>query len=128
MKTITEGDKKMSTQPVNTTMKAIRLHEFGGPDVLRYEDAPKPVAGPGEVIVRVHAVGLNPPDWYLREGMKMLPPEWRPKIDFPVILGTDVSGVVENVAGDVAAFAPDDEVYSMVRFPGVDGRAYAEYV
>jgi NADPH:quinone reductase-like Zn-dependent oxidoreductase len=38
----------------NTTMKAIRLHEFGGPDVLRYEDAPKPVAGPGEVIVRVH--------------------------------------------------------------------------
>ena len=49
-------------------MKAIRLHEFGGPDVLRYEDAPKPVAGPGEVIVRVHAVGVNPPDWYLREG------------------------------------------------------------
>jgi NADPH:quinone reductase-like Zn-dependent oxidoreductase len=114
-----EGDKKM---------KAIRLHEFGGPDVLRYEDAPKPVAGLGEVIVRVHAVGLNPPDWYLREGMKMLPPEMRPKIDFPVILGTDVSGVVENVAGDVAAFAPGDEVYSMVRFPGVDGRAYAEYV
>ena len=69
MKTTTEGDKKM---------KAIRLHEFGGPHVLRYEDAPKPVAGPGEVIVRVHAVGLNPPDWYLREGMKMLPPEWRP--------------------------------------------------
>ena len=89
-------------------MKAIRLHEFGGPDVLRYEDAPKPVAGPGEAIVRVHAVGLNPPDWYLREGMKMLPPDWRPKMDFPVILGTDVSGVVENVVGDVAAFAPGD--------------------
>ena len=48
MKTTTEGDKKM---------KAIRLHEFGGPDVLRYEDAPKPVAGPGEVIVRVHVPG-----------------------------------------------------------------------
>jgi NADPH:quinone reductase-like Zn-dependent oxidoreductase len=59
-------------------MKAIRLHEFGGPDVLRYEDAPKPTPKAGEVLIRVHAVGINPPDWYLRDGMKALPAEWRP--------------------------------------------------
>lgn len=55
-------------------MKAIRFHEFGAPGVLRYEDAPKPAVRPGEVLVRVHAAGLNPPDWYLREGYKALPP------------------------------------------------------
>jgi NADPH:quinone reductase-like Zn-dependent oxidoreductase len=60
------------------TMKAIRLHEFGGPEVLRYEEAPMPELKPGEVLVRVHAVGINPPDWYLRDGYTMLPPEWRP--------------------------------------------------
>lgn len=113
------------------TMKAIRQHEFGGPEVLRYEDAPRPELQRGEVLVRVHAVGLNPPDWYLRDGYKMLPPEWQPKIAFPLILGTDISGVVEEVADDVHDFAVGDEVYSMVRFPtGLAGgsRAYAEYV
>lgn len=113
------------------TMKAIQQHAFGGPEVLRYEDAPMPELGAGEVLVRVHAVGLNPPDWYLREGYKMLPPEWQPKVTFPVILGTDISGVVEAVSDDVTAFSPGDEVYSMVRFPsGLAGgsRAYAEYV
>ncbi len=48
-------------------MKAIRFHEFGAPHVLRYEEAPTPVTKPGEVLVRVKAAGLNPPDWYLRE-------------------------------------------------------------
>ena len=64
-------------------MKAIRIHEFGGPEVLRYEDAPLPELKAGEVLVRVHAIGLNPPDWYLREGYKMLPPEWQPQVSFP---------------------------------------------
>lgn len=50
---------------MSETMKAVRLHEFSGPDVLRYEDAPRPTLTAGEVLVRVHAVGLNPPDWYL---------------------------------------------------------------
>jgi NADPH:quinone reductase-like Zn-dependent oxidoreductase len=86
-------------------MKAIRQYEFGGPEVLRYEDAPIPVLKPGEVLIRVHAVGLNPPDWYLRDGFKSLPPEWRPQGDFPLILGTDVSGVVDAVAHDVQEFA-----------------------
>jgi len=113
------------------TMKAVQQHEFGGPDVLRYEDAPVPELQPGEVLVRVHAVGLNPPDWYLRDGYRMLPAEWQPKVSFPVILGTDISGVVEAVADDVKNFTTGDEVYAMVRFPsGLAGgsRAYAEYV
>lgn len=116
---------------VAKTMKAVRQHAFGGPDVLRYEDAPVPGLEPGEVLVRVHAVGFNPPDGYLREGYRMLPPEWQPQIGFPLILGTDVSGVVEAVADDVEGFSAGDEVYAMVRFPsGLAGgsRAYAEYV
>lgn len=113
------------------TMKAVRQHAFGGPDVLRYEDASMPEVKPGEVLVRVHAVGINPPDWYLRDGYKMLPAEWQPQVSFPLILGTDVSGVVEAVADDVEGFSAGDEVYAMVRFPsGLAGnsRAYAEWV
>lgn len=111
------------------TMKAVRIHAFGGPEVLVYEDAPKPEPKPGEVLVRVHAVGVNPPDWYLRDGYRALPPEWRPQVPFPIILGTDISGVVEAVAGDVAGFSVGDEVYSMVRFFSVgESKAYADYV
>ena len=116
-------------------MKAIRQHQFGGPEVLQHEDAPMPELKAGEVLVRVHAVGINPPDWYLRDGYRMLPPEWQPQVAFPVILGTDISGVVEaladDVANDMSGFAVGDEVYAMVRFPdglAGDSRAYAEYV
>jgi len=112
-------------------MKAVQFHRFGGPDVLQYEDAPKPQITEKDVLVRVHAVGLNPPDWYLREGFKALTPEWRPKVKFPAIAGTDISGVVEAVGDDVSGFSVGDEVYSMVRFPsGRAGgsRGYAEYV
>jgi len=111
------------------TMKAIRLHEFGGPEVLRYEEAPLPELKPGEVLVRVHAVGINPPDWYLREGYKDLPPEWQPAVSFPFILGSDISGVIEAVATDVQGFSIGDEVFGMVRFPSMgESAAYAEYV
>ncbi|WP_327137731.1 NADP-dependent oxidoreductase [Streptomyces sp. NBC_01340] len=110
------------------TMRAIRLHEHGGPEVLRYDEVPIPVPGPGEVLVRVHAVGINPPDWYLRDGLSNLPPEVRPKFDLPVIPGTDVSGVVEAVAADVEGFSVGDEVFGLLRFPSFDGQAYAEYV
>jgi len=116
---------------MSETMKAVRLHAFGRPDVLTYEDAPKPDVRPGEVLVRVRAVGLNPPDWYLRDGYRTLPPEWRPNAEFPLILGTDISGVVEATAADVEGFEVGDEFYGMVRFPeGVmtGGGAYAEYV
>jgi NADPH:quinone reductase-like Zn-dependent oxidoreductase len=110
------------------TMKAVRLHAFGGPEVLRYEEVARPGLKPGEVLVRVHAVGVNPPDWYVREGLTVMPAELRPKIDLPLIPGTDLSGVVEAVAADVEGFSVGDEVFGMVRFPGFDGNTYAEYV
>ncbi|MFI1677241.1 NADP-dependent oxidoreductase [Streptomyces sp. NPDC020607] len=116
-----------------TTMKAIRLHEFGAPEVLRYDDVPIPAPGPGEVLVRVHAVGLNPPDWYAREGMPDVPPELKPPFDLPLIPGTDVSGVVAALGPDIGAgpdrFSVGDEVIGLLRFPtALQGSAYAEYV
>lgn len=116
---------------MSEAMKAVRLHEFGGPEVLVYEDAPKPRAKAGEVLVRTHAIGVNPPDWYLREGYRMLPPAWQPAMTLPIIPGTDIAGVVETVGHGVTSFSAGDEVYAMVRFPsGLAGgsQAYAEYV
>ena len=111
------------------TMKANRLHEFGGPEVLRYEDVPMPELKQGELLVRCHAVGINPPDWYLRDGYSTLPPEWQPPVPLPAIPGSDISGVVEAVAPDVSEFAVGDAVFGMVRFPSFgESAAYAEYV
>jgi len=103
-------------------MKAIRIHEYGGPDVLRYEETPKPKAGKGELLIRVWAAGVNPVDWKIREGhLKML---LRHRL--PLILGWDVSGVVEEVGPGVQGFGPEDEVYSRPEI-GRDG-AYADYI
>lgn len=111
------------------TMKANRLHEFGGPEVLRYEDVPMPELKQGELLVCCHAVGINPPDWYLRDGYSTLPPDWRPAVPLPAIPGTDVSGVVVAVASDVRDFSVGDEVFGMLRFPSFgESAAYAEYV
>jgi NADPH:quinone reductase-like Zn-dependent oxidoreductase len=83
------------------------------------------------VLVRVHAASINPPDLYLRDGYRALPPEWRPDPTFPLILGTDVSGVVAAVGDDVSGFSVGDEVFAMARFPEdlmKGSSAYAEYV
>ncbi|WP_313626484.1 NADP-dependent oxidoreductase [Kosakonia sp.] len=112
-------------------MKAVQLHAFGGPDNLLYEDVPRPRVGNDEVLVHVQAASLNPPDWYLRDGYRALPREWWPEPTFPLILGTDISGVVAAVGKYVTGFSIGDEVYSMVRFPEkmMEGSgAYAEYV
>ncbi|MET9406354.1 NADP-dependent oxidoreductase [Streptomyces sp. NPDC002935] len=110
------------------TMRAVRLHEHGGPEVLRYDEVPIPEPGPGEVLVRVHAVGINPPDWYLRGGLTRMPGETESTVTLPVIPGTDMSGVVEAVAADVDGLAVGDEVFGLLRFPSFNGSAYAEYV
>ncbi|MFD6469229.1 NADP-dependent oxidoreductase [Streptomyces goshikiensis] len=111
------------------TMAAIRLHTFGGPEVLRYERVPVPEPGPGEVLVRVHAAGINPPDWYAREGMPDVPPELRPPFRLPLTPGTDISGVVEELGPDASGFSVGDEVIGLLRFPtALQGNAYAEYV
>jgi NADPH:quinone reductase-like Zn-dependent oxidoreductase len=94
----------------------------------RVDDVPIPEPKPGEVLVRVHAVGVNPPDWYVREGMPDVPPEVMPRPDLPLIPGTDVSGVVAAVAPGVEDLAVGDEVFGILRFPGLESSAYAEYV
>src|SRR5882724_57231 len=107
------------------TMKAIRIHNYGGPEVLKYEDAPRPEPQAGEVLIRVHAAGVNPIDWKVREGH--MRDFWPHK--FPLILGWDLSGVVEELgAGPAAAgrFKIGDEVYS-IPDPTRDG-AYADYI
>jgi len=104
------------------TMKAVRIHEYGGPEVLKYEDAPKPQAGPGEVLIRVHAASVNPVDWKVRQGylQQMM------KYKMPMIPGWDVSGVVEAAGAGAMRLKPGDEVYSRPDL-GRDG-TYAEYV
>jgi NADPH:quinone reductase-like Zn-dependent oxidoreductase len=103
-------------------MKAIRMHAYGGPEVLQYEDAPRPEAGPGEVLIRVHAAGLNPADWKRRSR----PPRTGAMPAFPVIPGWDVSGVVDGLGPGVTDYQIGDAVYGMLRFPD-PGAAYAEY-
>ena len=78
---------------MSATMKAVRMHRYGDPRVLVYEDAPRPAPGPGEILVRVHASGVNPVDWKVREGLLRGLQEHR----LPLIPGWDVSGVVEEV-------------------------------
>jgi NADPH:quinone reductase-like Zn-dependent oxidoreductase len=106
------------------TMKAARIHEYGGPEVFRYEDAPKPEARTGEVLVRVHAAGINPVDWKTRMGRGMTGGDTS---RLPLIVGWDISGVVESVGPEANKFKSGDEVFGMVRFPEI-GSAYAEYV
>lgn len=104
------------------TMKAVRIHKFGGTEALVYEDAPKPAPGPGEVLIRVGGAGINPMDWKVRAGYL----KDYIKHTLPLIPGWDVSGVVESVGGGVKAFRGGDEVYAMTD-PTRNG-AYAEYV
>lgn len=103
-------------------MKAVRIHRYGGPEVLSYEDAPKPELGPEDLLVRIHAAAVNPVDWKIREGyLKTL---LRHKL--PLILGWDFSGVVEAVGAKAQGFKRGDEVYGR---PDIqrDG-ACAEYI
>ncbi|MEJ8633393.1 MULTISPECIES: NADP-dependent oxidoreductase [Streptomyces] len=105
------------------TMRAITQDTFGGPDVLRLADVARPEPLPTEVLVRVHAAGVNPVDWKTREGGGMAGVLGEP----PFILGWDVSGVVEAVGFGVHTLEVGDEVYGMPWFPRQAG-AYAEYV
>ncbi|MGH2563623.1 MAG: NADP-dependent oxidoreductase, partial [Ginsengibacter sp.] len=103
-------------------MKAIQIHEFGGPEVLKYEDAPKPVPKADEVLIKVFATSVNPVDWKIREGHAT----GRFPIKFPLIPGWDVSGEIEEVGSDILNFRKGDEVYS--RPDPTKNGTYAEYV
>jgi NADPH:quinone reductase-like Zn-dependent oxidoreductase len=105
-----------------TTMQAVRMHEFGGPEVLKVEDVPRPDPADGEVLIRVHGAGINPIDGKVRAGLT------RGSIPhaLPLIPGWDLSGTIEWVGPHVRGFEHGDEVYTRldVRRDG----AYAEYV
>src|SRR5262245_63250079 len=90
-------------------MKAVRIHEDGGPDVLRYEDVPDPSPGPGEVLVELRAASLNHLDIWIRKGL--------PSVPKPRILGADGAGVVEALGAGVSGLEPGDPV---VLNPGIE--------
>ncbi|MGC4940849.1 NADP-dependent oxidoreductase [Kribbella sp. DT2] len=104
-------------------MRAISQDEFGGPEVLRLVELERPEPLPTEVLVRVHAAGVNPVDFKTREGSGMAGVLGKP----PFVLGWDVSGVVEQVGGGVHTLAVGDEVFGMPWFPRA-ASAYSEYV
>ena len=99
-------------------MKAVVLHEYGGPEKLKYEDFPDPVAGSVQVLVRVAATSVNPIDYKMRSGVA----KERFPVEFPGILGRDVSGVVRAVGEGVVGFAPGDKVMAFA------SKTYAELV
>ncbi|WP_461002243.1 NADP-dependent oxidoreductase [Streptomonospora sediminis] len=104
---------------LSTTMRAVSQDVHGGPEVLHEVELGVPQPGPSEVLVRVHAAGINPTDWKHRSARRFLG-------DPPYVLGWDVSGVVEAVGVGVAIFEPGDEVFGMLPYPGGAG-AFAEY-
>jgi NADPH:quinone reductase-like Zn-dependent oxidoreductase len=111
----------MATTATISTMKAVRIHSYGGPQVLIEENAPRPEPSSGEVLIEVHAAGVNPIDWKVREGYGK---GWL-KHKLPLILGWDVSGVIVELGSGVKGFKKGDEVYGKLD-TGRDG-AYAEY-
>ena len=90
-------------------MKAIVVHQYGGPEVLKYEDYPDPVAGQGEVLVRVAATSVNPIDYKRRAGLTK---DFYP-IQFPGLIGVDIAGTVVNIGPGVEGFAIGDRVFAM---------------
>ncbi|MER6202595.1 NADP-dependent oxidoreductase [Streptomyces sp. NPDC001586] len=102
-------------------MRAIVVSQWGGPEVLTETELDRPEPGLGEILVRVHAAGVNPVDWKTRESGALIP--WGP---VPMV-GWDVSGTVEAVGPGVTLYRAGDEVYGMPRFPQQAG-GYAEYV
>ena len=101
----------------NKNMQAIRVHDYGGPEVLVLEQAPRPEPKADEVLIRIKAAGVNPADWKYRSGVyKQFMP-----LQFPWTPGLDGSGTIESVGANVTAFKKGDEVYGIVT------SSYAEY-
>src|SRR4051812_29049389 len=103
-------------------MKAIRFHEFGGTEVLRFEDVERPVPGAGQVLVRVAATSFNPVDDHIRAGAlaEMLP------IALPHVPGIDLAGTVAELGADVTGLEAGDKVVAMLPLDSAGGAA--EYV
>src|SRR5256886_8245631 len=102
-------------------MKAIVAHEYGGPEVLKYEDAPRPEPKEDEILVRVIAAGVNPVDGMIRSGMFAK----NQKLTSPMILGGDIAGVVEKTGSKITKFKKGDPIYAYLSLRNNGG--YAEY-
>lgn len=111
----------MVQETARETMGAIRFSEYGPPGVLRDERVVRPVPGPGEALVRVHAAGVNPGDWQMRSGWAR--DKFGLELELPFTPGYDLSGVVEAVGPDASRFRVGDAVFGMTAAAG----AYAEY-
>ena len=98
-------------------MKAIRVHEFGDPEVLRVEEIPDPNPGPGQIMVRVQAIGINPVDAYIRSGAYHIKPS------LPYTPGNDAAGIVDSIGAGVTHVAEGDRVYTAGSITGT----YAEW-
>jgi len=103
-------------------MKAIRIHSYGGPELMQFEDAPVPACGADDLLVRVFTAGVNPIDWKMRSGAMAAQ---LPK-PFPITLGSDAAGTVTALGGAVRGFEIGDEVFFYAEF--ARGGTYAEYV
>lgn len=104
-------------------MKAIRINEFGGQDVMKLEDIERPIPAPDEILVKVYASGVNPVDWVVRNGGNEF---LRSFLKLPMTLGWDAAGIVEETGSSVTEFKKGDKVYGVPNFPGSNG-SYAEY-
>jgi NADPH2:quinone reductase len=102
-------------------MQAILAREFGGPEVLKLEDLPDPVAGPGQIRVRLHAIGVNPYETYMRAGVYAIKP------DLPYTPGADAAGVIDQVGSGVAEWKTGQRVYISGTVQGKAQGAYAQY-
>lgn len=105
-------------------MKAITYEEFGGANVLEASDLPTPEAGPGEVLVKLHAAGVNPIDWKIRNGQFECVFEHA----FPITPGWDMAGVIEALGEGAKNFTTGDKVYAYTRFAKAEVGTYAEYI
>ncbi len=103
-------------------MKAVRIHEFGGPEVMKLEEIERPVPPPDEILVKVYASGVNPVDSSVRGG-KIAALAYN--LTLPMTLGWDAAGIVEECGTDVTDFKKGDAVYGVPNFPG--NGSYAEY-
>ena len=100
-------------------MKALTINQFGGPEQLRIQEVGIPTAGPGEILVRIHAAGVNPVDYNIRNGsIKFISGK-----KFPRILGGDIAGIVEQ-SPKKSSYRPGDKVFAML---SIKGGGYAEF-
>src|ERR1700692_5066714 len=90
-------------------MKAVVVHQYGGPEVLKVEEYPDPEAGPGEILGRVAATSVNPIDYKRRAGLTK---DFYP-INFPGLMGVDIAGTVVTVGAGVEGFSRGDQVFAM---------------